>query len=132
MGSGFRPKCRGRGLCSGERQRGGVDSVDPDGGLRKHLKKVVPISDPGLSKVLQKRLRLDLALLAAQYADLPLSSAYVVARLLTPTEAVWAVDERVQWLQGLGRIERLKLLERRIHAARVRAERDQDSGRHPG
>lgn len=77
-------------------------------------------------------LRLDLALLAAQYADLSLSSAYVVARLLTPSEAGWAADERVQWLQGLGKIERLKLLEKRFHAARVREERDEDSARHPG
>ncbi|MDO2934176.1 hypothetical protein Q2T94_07685 [Paeniglutamicibacter sulfureus] len=106
-----------------------VESVDPDGGLRKHLKNAGPISDPGISKMLQGRLRLDLGLLAAQYADLPRTSAYVVAQLLTPAEAGWVADERVQWLQGLGKAERLQLLERRVHAAWVREKRNRDPGK---
>lgn len=115
-----------------EASRQWVDSVDPDGGLRKHLKRVGPISDPGLSKMLNGPLRLDLALLAAQYADIPKVSAFVVARLLTPTEAGWVADERVQWLQGLGKIQRLQLLETRIHAALVREQRNQDFVKHLG
>nr|AXV46413.1 hypothetical protein pA40H2_p58 [Arthrobacter sp.] len=119
-------------VCFPGASRQWIDSVDPDGGSRKHLEKTGPISGQGLSKMLNSPLRLDLAVLAAQYADLPLSSAYVVAGLLTPSEAGWAADERVQWLQQQGKIQRLQLLEKRIHAARVREERNRDSARHPG
>lgn len=104
-----------------------IASVDPDDGLRKHLEKAGPISGPGLSKMLNGALRLDLALLAAQYAGLPRTSAYVAARLLTPAEAGWAADERMQWLQGLDRTQRLQLLERRIHAAWVREKLNEET-----
>ena len=116
----------------GETSRQWVDCIDPNGGLRKHLQAAGPISNPGLSKMLNGPLRLDLALLAAQYADIPTVSALVAAHLLTPSEAGWAVDERVQWLQELGRVERLQLVETRIHAALVREQRTQDFINHLG
>lgn len=116
----------------GETSRQWIDSIDPDGGLRKHLQAAGPISNPGLSKMLNGPLRLDLALLAAQYAEVPRVSALVAAHLLTPAEAGWAADERVQWLQGLGKLERLQLVETRIHAAIVREQRTQDFINHLG
>lgn len=116
----------------GETSRQWIDSIDPDGGLRKHLQTAGPISNPGLSKMLNGPLRLDLALLAAQYADIPMVSALVAAHLLTPAEAGWVADERVQWLQGLGKVERLQLVETRIHAAILREQRTQDFINHLG
>ncbi|EMQ96811.1 hypothetical protein [Paeniglutamicibacter gangotriensis] len=116
----------------GETSRQWIDSIDPDGGLRKHLQAAGPISNPGLSKMLNGPLRLDLALLATQYADIPRVSAFVAAHLLSPAEAGWATDERVQWIQGLGQVERLQLVETRIHAAIVREQRTQDFINHLG
>jgi len=116
----------------GETSRQWIDSIDPDGGLRKHLQAAGPISNQGLSKMLNGPLRFDLALLAAQYADVPRVSALVAAHLLTPAEAGWVADERVQWLQGLGKVERLQLVESRIHAAIVREQRTQDFINHLG
>ena len=116
----------------GETSRQWIDSIDPDGGLRKHLQAAGPISNPGLSKMLNGPLRLDLALLAAQYSDVPRVSAFAAAHLLTPAEAGWVADERVQWLQGLGKVERLQLVETRIHAAIVREQRTQDFINHLG
>ena len=100
--------------------------------MRKYLQSAGPISNPGLSKMLNGPLRFDLALLAAQYANVPKVSALVAAHLLTPAEAGWVVDERVQWLQGLGKVERLQLVETRIHAALVREQRSQDFINHLG
>lgn len=77
-------------------------------------------------------LRFDLALLAAQYADIPRVSALVVSGLLSPAEAGWAADERVQWLNRLGRVERLQLVEARIHSVIVREQRTQDFINHLG
>lgn len=107
----------------GETSRQWIDSIDPGGGLRTYLQTTGPISSPGLSKMLGGPLRLDLALLAGQYAGLPKASAWVVARLLTPVEAGWDVNERAQWLQGLERTERLDVVETRIHAALMREQR---------
>lgn len=116
----------------GETSRQWIDSIDPDGGLRKHLQGLGPISNQGLSKMLNGSLRLDLALLAAQYADIPKVSAFVAAHLLTPAEAGWVDNERVQWLHGLGKPARLQLVETRIHAALVREQRSQDFINHLG
>ncbi|GAA1495378.1 hypothetical protein [Paeniglutamicibacter kerguelensis] len=109
----------------GETSRQWIDSIDPEGSLRKYLQIAGPISDPGLSKMLGGPLRLDLALLAAQYTGLPKTSAWVVAQLLTPAEAGWDVSERAQWLQGMERTERLDVVETRIHAALMRERRKQ-------
>ncbi|MFJ6419019.1 hypothetical protein [Paeniglutamicibacter sp. NPDC091659] len=116
----------------GETSRQWIDSIDPDGRLRKYLQTAGPISNPGLSKMLNGALRFDLALLAAQYANVPKVSALVASHLLTPEEAGWVVDERVQWLRGLGKVERLQLVETRIHAALVREQRSQDFINHLG
>jgi hypothetical protein len=116
----------------GETSRQWVDGIDPDGGLRKHLQISGPISNPGLSKMLNGSLRLDLALHAARYADVPKVSAWVAAHLLTPAEAGWVADERLRWLHGLGKVQRLQLVETRIHAAIVREQRTQDFIDHLG
>lgn len=109
-----------------------IDSIDPDGGLRKHLQELGPISNPGLSNMLNGPLRLDLALLATQYAKVPTISAFVIAHLLTPAEAGWSEHERATWLQELDRTERLQLMETRIHTALVREQRSQDFINHLG
>lgn len=115
-----------------ETSRQWIDSIDPNGGLRKHLQVAGPISNQGLSRMLNGPLRFDLALLAAQYADIPRVSALVVSGLLSPAEAGWAADERVQWLNRLGRVERLQLVEARIHSVIVREQRTQDFINHLG
>ncbi len=116
----------------GETSRQWIDGIDPDGGLRKHLQERGPISNQGLSKMLNGPLRLDLAVLATQYAQIPEVSALVAARLLSPAEAGWVDNERVQWLQALEKTERLQLVETRIHSAIVREQRSQDFINHLG
>lgn len=116
----------------GETSRQWIDSIDPDGGLRKHLQVAGPISNQALSKMLNGPLRFDLALHATQYADVPKVSALVAAHLLTPGEAGWADNERTLWFQGLGKMERLQLLESRIHSVMVREQRTQDFINHLG
>ena len=115
----------------GETSRQWIDSIDPDRRLRTYLQTTGPISSPGLSKMLGGPLRLDLALLAALHADIAPISAWVVARLLTPAEAGWHVDERVQWLQGLEQVERLELLEVRLHATLIRGRGTRDPNTSP-
>ncbi|MFC5133021.1 hypothetical protein [Paeniglutamicibacter kerguelensis] len=103
-----------------------VDSIDPDRGLRKHLQQYGPVTSQGLSSMLNGPLRIDLALLAAKYAGVPQVSALVASQLLTPAEAGWDAEERVQWLHGLGKVERLHLVKGRIHTAIVREQQTRD------
>ncbi|MBP2388438.1 hypothetical protein JOF47_004011, partial [Paeniglutamicibacter kerguelensis] len=53
-------------------------------------------------------------------------SALVASQLLTPAEAGWDAEERVQWLHGLGKVERLHLVKGRIHTAIVREQQTRD------
>lgn len=104
----------------GETSRQWINCLDQGRGLRENLERNGQISGPALAKALGGPLRWDLAVLSARFAGVPQASAMVVARLLTPAEAGWKVDERVQWLKALSRQERLSFLERRVHAAVVR------------
>lgn len=104
----------------GETSRQWINCLDQGRGLRENLERNGPISGPALAKALGRPLRWDLAALSARFAGVPQASAMVVARLLTPAEAGWKVDKRVQWLKALSRQERLSVLERRVYASIVR------------
>lgn len=72
-----------------------------DGNLRAHIQLQLGVAQPTLWKMLRSRLREDVALEIAKYANFPLASALVVSGVLTGAEAGWEPECRSRWLNTL-------------------------------
>lgn len=86
-----------------------------DGNLRAHIQQELGIGQPTLWKMLRTRLREDVSLEIARYANFPLVSALVVSGVLTGKEAGWDADCRSSWVNAepLGHL--LEVTEKRLH-----------------
>lgn len=86
-----------------------------DGNLRPHIQHKLGIAQPTLWKMLRSRLREDVSLEIARYADFPLVSALVVSGVLTGKEAGWDANCRADWVNNVPLGHLLEVTEKRLH-----------------
>ena len=86
-----------------------------DGNLRAHIQQELGIAQPTLWKMLRTRLREDVSLEIAKYANFPLVSALVVSGVLTGKEAGWDADCRSGWVNDVPLGHLLEVTEKRLH-----------------
>lgn len=93
-----------------------VNAAD-DGGLRAYLQEHLKISQSTLWKMLRTRLREDVGLMIAEYANFTPISALVVADVLTGSEAEWSPNVRSHWINTVAIGHLLEVTEHRLHEA---------------
>lgn len=86
-----------------------------DGNLRAHIQQELGIAQPTLWKMLRTRLREDVSLEIARYANFPLVSALVVSGVLNGVEAGWDADCRSYWANNVPLGQLLDITEKRLH-----------------
>ncbi|PCC27255.1 hypothetical protein CIK76_17820 [Glutamicibacter sp. BW80] len=86
-----------------------------DGNLRAHIQQELGIAQSTLWKMLRVRLREDVSLEIARYANFPLVSALVVSGVLTGKEAGWDTDCRSDWVNNVPLGQLLAVTEKRLH-----------------
>jgi len=86
-----------------------------EGNLRAHIQQELGIAQPTLWKMLRSRLREDVSLEIARYANFPLVSALVVSGVLTGKEAGWDADCRSRWVNNVPLGQLLAVAEKRLH-----------------
>lgn len=86
-----------------------------DGNLRAHLQQELGIAQPTLWKMLRTRLREDVSLEIARYANYPPVSALVVSGVLTGIEAGWNADCRSDWANNVPLGQLSAVAEKRLH-----------------
>lgn len=86
-----------------------------DGNLRAHIQQELGIAQSTLWKMLRIRLREDVSLEIARYANFPLVSALVVSGVLTGKEAGWDADCRSDWVNDVPLGQLLAVTEKRLH-----------------
>lgn len=93
-----------------------VDSID-SGSIRKIVEDELDLASSNMAAALRTTLKLPLAVAFARAAGTPLSSAFVVADVLTPVEAGWQPEERKEALLALDISGLLNLVTSRSLAA---------------
>jgi hypothetical protein len=93
-----------------------VDAIDA-GNLRRAVEEEAGLTSSNVAGALRTTLKVPLAVCFARNAGTPLASAFVVSGLLTPMEAGWDADERVQALLGRSPSDLLRLVGVRAGAA---------------
>ena len=86
-----------------------------DGNLRAHIQQELEIAQSTLWKMLRTRLREDVSLEIARYANFPLVSTLVVSGVLTGKEAGWDADCRSRWVNAVPLGQLLAVAEKRLH-----------------
>ncbi len=86
-----------------------------DGNLRTHIQQELGIAQPTLWKMLRTRLREDVSLQIARYANFSLVSALVVSGVLSGKEAGWDADCRSDWVNNVPLGQLLAVAEKRLH-----------------
>jgi hypothetical protein len=86
-----------------------------DGNLRAHIHQELRIMQPTLWKMRRTRLREDVSLEIARYANFPLVSALVVSGVLTSVEAGWKAGCRSDWVNSVPLEQLIAVAEKRLH-----------------
>lgn len=86
-----------------------------DGNLRNYLQQELGVTQPTLWKMLRTRLREDVVLAVARYADFTPVSALVVSGLLNSTEAGSEPGCRAHWANTVSLGQLLEEAEKRLH-----------------
>lgn len=102
------------------------------GALRETIAATLGLSRSGLWRMLNSTIRPDVAALVAAEAGTPLSTALVVADVLTPAEAGWRDDERARALSKASVTEVLQVAELRAHEAVLKGRQDENFVGHLG
>lgn len=103
-----------------------------NGSMRETVASTLGLSRSGLWRMLNGTVRPDVAAAVATEAGTPLSTAFVVADVLTPAEAGWRDDERAQVLADASVAEVLQVAEVRAHEAVLKARQDENFMGHLG
>jgi hypothetical protein len=86
-----------------------------DGNLRPYILQEVGVTQPTLWKMLRMRLREDVSLAIAAYANFSPASALVVSGVLNGAEAGWGSGCRAQWVNTVPLGQLLEEAEKRLH-----------------
>lgn len=86
-----------------------------DGNLRAFIQQNIGVAQPTLWKMLRTRLREDVSLTIAAYADFTPVSALVVSGVISGAEAGWEPECRAGWVNSVPMGQLLEVAEKRLH-----------------
>lgn len=86
-----------------------------DGNLRSYIQQDLGVAQPTLWKMLRTRLREDVSLAIAAYANFTPVSALVVSGVISGAEAGWEPECRARWVNAIALGQLLGVAEKRLH-----------------